>query len=73
MNRVALASATAAALIAATAGAFIIGSAWQPVARVIGLVTSAAAEIGAPIYYQDPDGKPSYSLMPKTTADEHTP
>jgi membrane fusion protein, copper/silver efflux system len=69
MNRVALASATVVALIAATAAGFVIGSAWQPVARVIGMVTPAAAEVAKPIYYQDPDGKPSYSLMPKTTAD----
>jgi membrane fusion protein, copper/silver efflux system len=31
------------------------------------IVSSAAAADGAAIYYQDPDGKPSYSLTPKKT------
>jgi Cu(I)/Ag(I) efflux system membrane fusion protein len=30
---------------------------------------AAAADGGAPIYYQDPDGKPFYSLAPKKTAE----
>ena len=34
------------------------------------MITRAAAEEGrAPIYFQDPDGKPSYSLTPKKTPD----
>jgi Cu(I)/Ag(I) efflux system membrane fusion protein len=31
--------------------------------------SATAAERGAPIYYQDPDGKPLYSLTPKKTPD----
>lgn len=31
--------------------------------------TAHAAEASAPIYYRDPDGKPFYSLTPKTTSD----
>ena len=31
--------------------------------------SAAAAEAGATIYYQDPDGKPFYSLKPKKAAD----
>jgi Cu(I)/Ag(I) efflux system membrane fusion protein len=30
---------------------------------------AAAEESGTPIYYQDPDGKPSYSLVPSKTPD----
>lgn len=69
MNRVALAGATAVALFAAAGGGIMIGRTQQPVARVMGMVTPAAAEIAAPVYYQDPDGKPLYSLTPRTTAD----
>ncbi|WP_213773568.1 efflux RND transporter periplasmic adaptor subunit [Bradyrhizobium sp. dw_78] len=75
MNRAILASAAVAALIAAAGGGFAIGRAPRPMADligagVIGLVTSAAAEDGpAPVYYQDPDGKPLYSATPKKTPD----
>jgi Cu(I)/Ag(I) efflux system membrane fusion protein len=68
MNRAALVSA-AAALIAAAGGAFFT-SQW-PAARVTGIVTQASAQAAAPIYFQDPDGKPIYSLMPRKTADGH--
>jgi membrane fusion protein, copper/silver efflux system len=68
MNRAALVSA-AAALIAAAGGAFVIGHAQWPVARPTGTVTQAAAQAAAPIYFQDPDGKPIYSLTPRKTAD----
>ncbi len=57
---------TAAALIAAAGG----GYAPRPFARVFAIVAPAAAqEAGAPLYYEDPDGKPDYSPVPKKTAD----
>ena len=57
---------TAAALIAVAGGGF----AWRPLARVAAIVTPAAAEQpGAVLYYEDPDGKPDYSPVPKKTAD----
>jgi len=53
MNRAVLASAAAALIAAASA-----------------IVIRAAAEEGrSPVYFQDPDGKPSYSLTPKKTPD----
>jgi membrane fusion protein, copper/silver efflux system len=70
MNRAVLASASAAAALIAAAGiGFVAGAQRQP-ARAIAIFTPAAAE-GNPtaIYYQDPDGKPSYSLMPRKTPD----
>ncbi|KRQ95701.1 cation transporter [Bradyrhizobium jicamae] len=33
------------------------------------VIAQASAPAGAPIYYQDPDGKPFYSLTPKKTPD----
>ncbi|WP_342730408.1 efflux RND transporter periplasmic adaptor subunit [Bradyrhizobium sp. B117] len=70
MNR-AIATGAAAAICAAAGAAFLVGGmprggsfAAQPVVSAV-----AAAERGEPIYYQDPDGKPFYSLTPKTTAD----
>jgi Cu(I)/Ag(I) efflux system membrane fusion protein len=60
---------TAAALIAA-AGIGFIADAQRPPVRVIAVVTTAAAEGNpAPIYFQDPDGKPAYSLKPRKTPD----
>ena len=68
MNRAVLASA-AAALIAAAGIGFVAGVQRQP-ARAIAIFTPAAAQGNpTPIYYQDPDGKPSYSLMPSKTPD----
>jgi membrane fusion protein, copper/silver efflux system len=68
MNR-ALTATAAAALIAA-AGIGCIAGARRPPAHAIALLTPATAEEGrAPIYFQDPDGKPSYSLTPKKTPD----
>ena len=61
-------SATAAAIIAA-AGIALMSS------RELGLrhpeysIVSAAMAAGAPIYFQDPDGRPFYSLTPKKTPD----
>jgi Cu(I)/Ag(I) efflux system membrane fusion protein len=68
MNRALLASA-AAAIIAAAGVAFFAG-AQRPAARAIATVDRAAAAEGrAPIYFQDPDGKPAYSLAPRKTPD----
>lgn len=65
MTRAVLAC-TAAALIAVAGGGF----AWRPLARVAAIVTPAAAEqTGAVLYYEDPDGRPDYSPVPKKTAD----
>lgn len=60
---------TAAAIVAAAGTGFLAGeSRRSPIAAPIVTVASAS-ESGAPIYYQDPDGKPQYSLMPKKTPD----
>lgn len=63
MRTASLVIATAAAVIAAAGGWLI-----EAEAPRIALVTTAQA-MDAPIYYQDPDGKPSYSLTPKKTPD----
>jgi Cu(I)/Ag(I) efflux system membrane fusion protein len=68
MKRAVLIGVAAAVVVAALGLAFIA----DDVRRVgsIHVVTPAAAEsAGAPIYYQDPDGKPFYSLTPKKTED----
>jgi Cu(I)/Ag(I) efflux system membrane fusion protein len=68
MNRAVLASA-AAALIAA-AGIGFVAVAQRRSAPAIAMVTRATAEEGrAPIYFQDPDGKPAYSLTSRKTPD----
>jgi Cu(I)/Ag(I) efflux system membrane fusion protein len=68
MNRAVLACA-GVALIAA-AGAGLVATGIKLPARAIAIVTTAAAaEHDAPIYYQDPDGKPDYSPTPKKTPD----
>ncbi|WP_213737354.1 efflux RND transporter periplasmic adaptor subunit [Bradyrhizobium sp. dw_411] len=68
MSRVMIASA-AAALIAAAGIGFVAG-ARRPPASVIAMAGPAAAEeIRAPIYFQDPDGAPLYSLTPRKTPD----
>jgi membrane fusion protein, copper/silver efflux system len=68
MSRAIIAS-TAAALIAAAGIGLVVG-ALRPPMPAIAIVTSAAAQgHGAPIYYQDPDGKPDYSPTPKKTPD----
>ena len=62
--------AIAAAVIAAAAGV-----AWRPFVSSRGntkhahVMEQARAEPGAAIYYQDPDGKPLFSLTPKKTPD----
>jgi Cu(I)/Ag(I) efflux system membrane fusion protein len=72
MSRAVFASATVAALIAAAGGGFVIGRAQPKPAEPsnMAMITPAAAQTsGAPIYYQDPDGKPIYSLTPMKTPD----
>jgi membrane fusion protein, copper/silver efflux system len=67
MSRVIIATA-AAALIAAAGTALVVVQ--RPPVRAITMVGRAAAVEGhAPIYFQDPDGKSSYSLTPKRTPD----
>jgi membrane fusion protein, copper/silver efflux system len=69
MIRVGLAGAAAA--IVAAAGAILIGDGGLSSRPVITPLasTAAAADAGRPIYFQDPDGKPFYSLTPKKTPD----
>jgi Cu(I)/Ag(I) efflux system membrane fusion protein len=72
MNRAVLTSATVAALIAAAGAGFIAGRVQRQPAEISGMavVTPASAQTsGAPIYYQDPDGRPLYSLTPTRTPD----
>jgi Cu(I)/Ag(I) efflux system membrane fusion protein len=59
----------AAALIAAAGIGFVVGAQRQE-ARSLAMAPPAVAEDArAPIYFQDPDGKPSYSLTPRKTPD----
>jgi Cu(I)/Ag(I) efflux system membrane fusion protein len=69
MNRIA-AIGVAAAIAAAAGVGFFVG-AFPRIKPITGSVVSSAtaAESAAPIYYQDPDGKPLYSLTPKKTPD----
>jgi Cu(I)/Ag(I) efflux system membrane fusion protein len=64
-------SMAAAAAICASAGApLLVGAILQAspfAASIVSLAT--AAERGATIYYQDPDGKPFYAQTPKKTPD----
>jgi Cu(I)/Ag(I) efflux system membrane fusion protein len=71
MNRAVLTSATAVALIAAAGGGFFAGHAQRQPQETprVSMVTPAAAQTRAPIYFQDPDGRPLYSLMPAKTPD----
>ena len=60
---------TVAAVIAAAGAGFVAGT--LPQAKLFSgpsvMSLATAAEAGATIYYQDPDGKPFYSLAPKKT------
>jgi Cu(I)/Ag(I) efflux system membrane fusion protein len=72
MNRAVFTTAAVAALIVAAGGGFIIGRAQRQLADTSGMaaaVTPTAATSGEPIYYQDPVGKPFYSLTPMKTKD----
>jgi Cu(I)/Ag(I) efflux system membrane fusion protein len=69
MNRLGLAGAAAAIAAAAAATLFAgVGSRHWPIGEPT-MPAAAAADGGAPIYFQDPDGKPFYSLTPRKTAD----
>src|SRR6186997_1937279 len=69
MNRAVIASTTAVLIAAAGAGLVLAGALGLP-ERTIAMITRVAAdESRAPIYFQDPDGRPSYSLTPKKTPD----
>ncbi|MGB3487082.1 MAG: efflux RND transporter periplasmic adaptor subunit [Xanthobacteraceae bacterium] len=68
MSRVVLTGVAVAALIAAAGGAFIVDPA-RRVGSIHLTIPAGAKSAGAPIYYRDPDGKPFYSLNPKTTED----
>jgi len=71
MMRPILAVAAAAAVIAAAGGGFIgVRGHLYSTAASAALVSTAAAQTSAdPIYYQDPDGRPRYSLTPTKTPD----
>lgn len=58
---------TVAAVFAAAGAAFVGGA--KPLFGPATISLAAAAEAGETIYYQDPDGKPFYSLAPKKTPD----
>lgn len=68
MNR-ALALGAAAAIIAAAGAALSAGEILRVNPPAGATASAAAAEVGATIYFQDPDGKPLYSLAPKKTPD----
>jgi Cu(I)/Ag(I) efflux system membrane fusion protein len=64
--------AAAAAIFAAAVGGYVVGHRGPRLAEIrpIEIITPAAAQDGgAVIYYQDPDGGPSYSLTPRKTPD----
>jgi membrane fusion protein, copper/silver efflux system len=64
--------AAAAAIFAAAVGGYVVGHHGLRLVdvRPIEVITPAAAQSGgAVIYYQDPDGRPSYSLTPRKTSD----
>jgi membrane fusion protein, copper/silver efflux system len=66
-----IAGAAAAAILAAAVGGHVVGQRGPRLADVrhIEAITTAAAQTGGVIYYQDPDGQPSYSPTPKKTSD----
>jgi Cu(I)/Ag(I) efflux system membrane fusion protein len=67
MNRTVLTSVAAAALAAAVGGAFVADHAIRATGSIAIVARAVAESAGPPIYYQDPDGKPFYSLTPKKT------
>jgi membrane fusion protein, copper/silver efflux system len=66
MSRAIIASAAVAVIAAAAAWVAVTGALRPPAAEV---ASAMAEESSRPIYYQDPDGKPSYSLTPRKTPD----
>ncbi len=72
MRRALIAGAIIAVAIAAAGGGFIAvrGHFHSTGASNVALVAPAAAQTGGePIYYQDPDGRQFYSLLPRKTQD----
>ena len=69
MSRAVIAGAVAAVIAAAAAWLVVTGAQRPPVHSSAMVMPAAAEQSGRPIYYQDPDGKPSYSLTPKKTQD----
>ena len=72
MKRAIIAGAVVAAVIVAAGGGFIAvrGHLHFAGTSSVALVSPAAAQAsGEPIYYQDPDGRPFYSLTPRKTLD----
>ncbi|MCK1511583.1 efflux RND transporter periplasmic adaptor subunit [Bradyrhizobium sp. 190] len=69
MTRTLLSGAAAVALVAAAGGAFVGILALRGAGPMAMSVSVAAEPAGTPIYYQDPDGKPFYSLTPRKTPD----
>jgi Cu(I)/Ag(I) efflux system membrane fusion protein len=69
MKRAILAGIAVAALIAAAGGGFVAVRGYPHSAQAA-LISPAAAQTGDdPIYFQDPDGRPFYSLTPRKTTD----
>lgn len=66
MNRVTLGFSAAALIAAAGAGLMLVRG---PTASNLAVAPAAAQGVAAPIYYQDPDGKPYYSPTPRKTGD----
>jgi Cu(I)/Ag(I) efflux system membrane fusion protein len=67
-----IAGAAAAAIFAAAVGGYVVGHhglRLADVGPVEAIATAAAQSGGTVIYYQDPDGRPSYSLTPRKTSD----
>lgn len=63
-------SVAAVAILAAAGVAFVTGRALRLQPADYPVVSAAVAvDTGAPVYFQDPDGKPLYSLTLKKTAD----
>src|SRR6185436_12814145 len=58
-----------AAVLTAAAGASGLHLARETRPQLAMATPAAAEPAGEPLYYRDPDGKPSYSLTPKKTAD----
>jgi membrane fusion protein, copper/silver efflux system len=69
MSRPVIASAAAVAIAAAAAWLVVTGAQRLPGRSAAIVAPVMAEESGRPIYYQDPDGKPSYSLTPRKTQD----
>ena len=69
MKRAVLAGVAVAAVIAATGGGYIGVRGHLHSAEAFPVSQAAAQTAGDPIYYQDPDGRPLYSLTPRKAPD----